>query len=134
MIKKKDLINLRYYIDEKNRIEKEIENCTDRMKLGFKSSSIILTNGNSNGRVSPVEEAYIYNEKLYKVLKKRLNKLNIIIIKLYKIIDKITNEELKTIVELRVIYGKKFDDIGELLHQEQSTIRKKYNAFINSDQ
>ncbi len=133
MIKKKDLINLRYYIDEKKRINKEIENCIDRMKLGFRSSSIILSSGNGNVKTSQAEEIYMHNEKLYKALKKRLSKLNVIIIKLYKIIDKITDAEIKTIVELRVIHGKKFEDIGVSLHQEQSTVRKKYNNFINSD-
>ena len=52
-------------------------------------------------------------------------------IKLYKIIDKIDNQELKAIVELRAIKGLTWEQIGEAVHLERTTVAKKYANFIN---
>ena len=47
-----------------------------------------------------------------------------------QIINKIKDPEFKSIVELRSIYGKTWEQIGEEVHMDSSWVRKKYIKFI----
>ena len=67
-----------------------------------------------------------------KILKKREKYLSVVIIKLENIIKKIENPEIRSIVELRAVYGKTWEQIGEEMHMERTTVAKKYKVFIDN--
>lgn len=130
-ISKKDLEKLKYYIQERERFEKEIAKYSDSISDGYSS----ITYGEIRSHHSNPDAIYdliIHNDKLKKQIIKRQKKLTVIIYKLMQIINKIKDPELKSIVELRSIYGKTWEQIGEEVHMEQSTARKKYAKFIDN--
>ncbi|MBR1453599.1 MAG: hypothetical protein IJ593_03030 [Lachnospiraceae bacterium] len=133
-ISRKELDNLKYYIDERKRLLKEIDNYLSMLSDGYKSqdfTTLIPAHGKSNYDNATLK-IIMHNEKIQNEIKKRVRKVENIIIKLYKFINKIDNLELKTIVELRAIKGLTWEQIGEEMHIDTSGARKKYIAFIDS--
>lgn len=130
-ILKKDLNNLKYYITEKERLLKEIEKYNDQIDYGYKSLSYDEVYSKSVNKDTTLN-IVIHNDKVLKILKKREKSLEVIIIKLENIIKKIEDPELRNIVELRAVYGRTWEQIGEEVHMEQSTARKKYTAFVEN--
>lgn len=129
-ISKRELENLKYYVDEKERLMKEIDNYNDMYTTGYKSQDFTTPKG-TNGDNDFLLKVIIHNERVQKEIKKRLNKIEIIIIRLYKTINKIEDPELKSIVELRAIKGLTWEKIGEEMHMEKTTAFKKYKAFVD---
>lgn len=130
-ISKKDLEKLKYYIQERERLEKEIAKYSDSISDGYSS----ITYGEIRPHYANPDAIYdliIHNDKLKKQIIKRQKKLTVIIYKLMQIINKIKDPELKSIVELRSIYGKTWEQIGEEVHMEKTTAYKKYKSFIES--
>lgn len=128
-ISKKDLEKLKYYIQERERLEREITKYSDSISDGYSS----ITYGEIRSHYSNPDAIYdliIHNDKLKKQIIKRQKKLTVIIYKLMRIINKINDPELKSIVELRSIYGKTWEQIGEEVHMDSSWVRKKYIKFI----
>ena len=128
-ILKRDLNNLKFYIAEKERLLKEIEKYNDQIDYGYKSLSYDEVYSKSVNKDATIN-LVIHNERVLKILKKREKSLSVIIIKLENIIKKIENPEIRSIVELRAIYGKTWEQIGEEMHMEKTTAFKKYKAFI----
>ena len=130
-ILKRGLNNLRFYIAEKERLLKEIEKYSDQIDCGYKSLSydeVYAKSVNKDATINLV----IHNERVMKILKKREKSLSVIIIKLENIIKKIENPEIRSIVELRAVYGKTWEQIGEEMHMERTTVAKKYKVFIDN--
>ena len=128
---KRDLNNLKFYIAEKERLLKEIEKYSDQIDCGYKSLSydeVYAKSVNKDATINLV----IHNERVMKILKKREKSLSVIIIKLENIIKKIENPEVRGIVELRAVYGKTWEQIGEEMHMERTTVAKKYKVFIDN--
>ena len=117
-------------MDEKERLMKEIDNYNDMYTTGYKSQDFTTPKG-TNGDNDFLLKVIIHNERVQKEIKKRLNKIEIIIIRLYKTINKIEDPELKSIVELRAIKGLTWEKIGEEMHMEKTTAFKKYKAFVD---
>ena len=128
-ILKRDLNNLRFYIAEKERLLKEIETYNGQIDYGYKSLSYDEVYAKSVSKDTTIN-LVIHNERVMKILKKREKSLSIIIIKLENIIKKIENPEIRSIVELRAVYGKTWEQIGEEVNMERTTVAKKYKAFI----
>ena len=133
-ITKKELNNLKYYIEERTRLLKEVDNYLSMLSDGYRSQD--FTNGIPAKGKAMHDDTTLkiiwHNERIQKEIKKRVKKIEIIIIKLYKIIDKIDNQELKNIVELRAIKGLTWEQIGEEVHMEKTTAFKKYKTFIEN--
>ena len=129
---KKDIDFLRYYIDERERLTKEIEAYTNMLSTGYKSPAFEEVRNKTVASDDAMVKLVSKNIRIQKEIEKRLKKVEVIIIKSYRIINKIENPELKTIVELRAIKGLKWEQIGEEVHMEQSTVRKKYKVFIEN--
>ena len=130
-ISKKDLEKLKYYIQERERLEREITKYSDSISDGYSS----ITYGEIRSHYSNSDAIYdliIHNDKLKKQIIKRQKKLTVIIYKLMQIINKIKDPELKSIVELRSIYGKTWEQIGEEVHMDSSYARRKYIKFIEN--
>ena len=47
-------------------------------------------------------------------------------------INKIEDEEIKTIVELRCIYQESWADIGAELHSDRTTVSKKFRSYLKN--
>lgn len=130
-ISKKDLEKLKYYIQERERLEKEVGKYSDLISDGYSS----ITYGEIKSHYpnpDVIYELIIKNDKLRKMIEKRKKKLTIIICRLMRIINKIKEPELKSIVELRSIYGKTWEQIGEEVHMDSSYARRKYIKFIEN--
>ena len=126
---KRDLNNLKFYIAEKERLLKEIENYSDQIDYGYKSLSydeVYAKSFDKNKTLNIV----IHNDRVMNILKKREKSLMVVIIKLENIIKKIDDPELRSIVELRAVYGKTWERIGEDMNMERTTVSKKYNKFL----
>ncbi len=130
-ILKKDLNNLKYYITEKERLLKEIEKYNDQIDYGYKSLSYDEVYSKSVNKDTTLN-IVIHNDKVLKILKKREKSLEVIIIKLENIIKKIEDPQLRNIVELRAVYGRTWEQIGEEVHMDASGARKKYIAFVEN--
>lgn len=128
---KKELENLRYYISEKERLMKEIDNYNEMFTTGYRSQDFTTPKG-TGGENDIILKVVFKNERVRKEIEKRLKKIEIIIIKLYKIINKIDDPELKSIVELRAIKGLTWEQVGEEIHRDPSNTRKKYINFIEN--
>ena len=128
-ILKRDLNNLKFYIAEKERLLKEIEKYNDQIDYGYKSLSYDEVYSKSVNK-DAIINLVIHNERVLKIIKKREKSLSVIIIKLENIIKKIENPEIRSIVELRAVYGKTWEQIGEEMHMDKSVAFRKYKAFI----
>lgn len=128
---KNELNNLRFYIAEKKRLIEELNNLKCNIKDGYSSIDFTYTGG---GKVSDdgILNIVLHNIKYEKLINKRINKLNKIILKMYAIIDKIDDPKVKSIVELRAIQGKKWEEIGDIVGYELSSCVKIYNKFIEN--
>ena len=47
-------------------------------------------------------------------------------------IDRVEDEEIKTIIELRCIYLENWEDIGRELHADRTTVSKKFRNFLKN--
>ncbi len=131
-ITKIEISNIKYYIAERERLIREIDKYCSELSTGYKSQD--FTNlRTSKGRGSQEESTLKliwHNARIQKEIKKRIKRIERVIIRLYRIIDKISGNEIKTIVELRAIQGLTWEQIGEEMHRDPSNIRKKYVKFI----
>ena len=48
-------------------------------------------------------------------------------------IDRVDDEEIKTIIELRCIYQENWEDIGRELHADRTTVSKKFRDFLKNN-
>lgn len=130
---KNELNNLRYYIAEKERLNKEIASFKEKISDGYQSPEFGVDAIKPKNKINDQTISVVKNNIKYQALiEKRAKKLEVIILKLYKLINKIENQEIKAIVELRNIKGLTWREIGEEINLEESTCRKKYNNYINS--
>ena len=129
---KKDIDFLRFYIDERKRLVEEIDTYSNMLSTGYKSPSYTEIKSKNVASDGATIKLVSKNMRIQKEIEKRLKKVEIIIIKSYKLINKIIDPELKTIVELRAIKGLTWEQIGEEVHMEQSTARKKYKNFVEN--
>lgn len=131
-ITKKELNNLKYYIEERIRLLKEVDNYLSMLSDGYRSQDFtdeIPSKGKKMHEDTTLKIIW-HNARIQKEIQKRVKRVEMIIIKLYKIIDKIDNQELKAIVELRAIKGLTWEQIGEEVHLDKSVAYRKYKAFI----
>lgn len=47
-------------------------------------------------------------------------------------IDRVEDEEIKTIIELRCIYQESWEDIGRELHADRTTVARKFRNYIKN--
>lgn len=128
-VSKKELENLRYYISEKGRLIVEINKYSELFTTGYRSQDFTEPKGAGQDK-NFLEKIVFKNARVQKEIEKRLKKIEVIIIKLYKIVNKIEDPELKTIVELRAIKGLTWEHIGEEVHIDKSVAFRKYKVFV----
>lgn len=130
--KKSELNNLKYYISEKERLLREIDIFCSSLSNGYKSQDFTeprCSRANSDAMLKIISR----NQRIEREIEKRAKKVSRLIIRCYRIIDKIKDQELKAIVEFRSIKGFTWEHIGEEIHMDPSYARKKYIKFINEN-
>ena len=70
--------------------------------------------------------------QLYEMLTETLEKKMAAEIAIRAFIDRVEDEEIKTIIELRCIYQESWEDIGRELHADRTTVSKKFRAYLKS--
>ena len=126
------LDDLRFYIYEKERLLKEIDVLSAKIENGIASPTFSESGTKThNSNDDKMYKIMVQNIKIQDLLKKRYAEVVKIIESMYKIINSIEDIEIKQIVELRAIKGMTFEEIGEELHYDKSTISRKYQNFIN---
>lgn len=68
-------------------------------------------------------------EQLNEALEKKIDAE----IKIRAFIDRVKDEEIKTIIELRCLYQENWDDIGRELHADRTTVSKKFRAYLKNN-
>lgn len=129
---KSQLSKLRFYILEKERLEESLKHLDDLVDYGYRSPSFDnLSNTkqlNSDEKVVKIIEK---NNKIIALIEKRKNKLDVLIVKLIKIIEHIEDPLIRNIVELRCIKGLTYEQIGDEIGYGKSQVCKIFNRFIN---
>ena len=68
-------------------------------------------------------------EQLNETLEKKIDAE----IKIRAFIDRVEDEKIKTIIELRCIYQENWEDIGNELHADRTTVSKKFRAYLKNN-
>ena len=71
--------------------------------------------------------------QLYEMLTETLEKKMDAEIAIRAFIDRVEDEEIKTIIELRCIYQEDWEEIGRELHADRTTVARKFRAFIRKN-
>ena len=120
-------LNAIYYLDiQIRRIKRRIaELPTDTIGGGGDTSGVRSSMpGDPTGRLA--EKKIQLLELLNETLEKKIDAE----IKIRAFIDRVEDEEIKTIIELRCLYQERWEDIGRELHADRRTVARKFRAFI----
>lgn len=120
-------LNKLYYI------KIEIENIQNEIKnLPIISSPQYTGMPKGTGVSNPVESYYLKKEKLLNKLNAKIEKYTEELIRIESIIDKIEDIEIRAIARMRFINLMRWEDIGEAVHQERTTVAKKLKKYLNN--
>lgn len=84
--------------------------------------------GDPTGRL--VQKKIQLLEQLNETLEKKIDAE----IAIRAFIDRVEDEEIKTIIELRCLYQESWEDIGRELHADRTTVSKKFRSYIKDFQ
>ena len=122
-------LNAIYYLDiQIRRIKRRIaELPADTIGGGGDTSGVRSSMpGDPTGRLTQKKIQLL--EQLNETLEKKINAE----ISIRAFIDRVEDEEIKTIIELRCIYQESWDEIGRELHADRTTVSKKFRSFIKN--
>lgn len=129
------ILLIRGELNELYWLNKEIEDLENRIKeldetCGVSSSN--MGDGIHSGKISnPVEEITIKKLKL----QKRLSDVQLTLVeekeKIERFVETISDSQIRTIIRLRNIDLKTWEQIGEFLGLDRKTVASKYNKFVN---
>lgn len=120
-------LNAIYYLDiQIRRIKRRIaELPADTIGGGGDISGVRSSMpGDPTGRLAQKKIQLL--EQLNETLEKKIDAE----IKIRAFIDRVEDEEIKTILELRCIYQENWEDIGIELHADRTTVSRKFRAYI----
>lgn len=124
-------LNAIYYLDiQIRRIKRRIaELPADTIGGGAGDISGVRSSmpGDPTGRLAQKKIQLL--EQLNETLEKKINAE----IAIRAFIDRIDDEEIKTIIELRCIYQENWEDIGRELHADRTTVARKFRAYIKNN-
>ena len=83
-----------------------------------------------NGRVSSIQEKYTELKSLY--IEKRLDALEQYI-KIEKYISNVEDSEIRLIMRMRFLDLKDWEDIGDKIHCDRTTVARKVRKYIKSN-
>lgn len=86
---------------------------------------------NTNAITNPTEQKAIKLMEVAKVIEGKISEIKIAVSDIEKFILAIDDSEMRQIIEYRCVQCKKWEDIGELLGYERTTVAKKYDAYLS---
>ena len=111
----------------------DIENIKEEIKSLPTISSSQLTGMPHGTDVSNPIEAYILKkEALIEKLNTKIEKYTEELIRIEEIIERIDDPEVRAIARMRFIQNMKWEDIGEKMYLERTTVSKKLRKYINN--
>lgn len=122
----KELNAIRYLDIQISRLKRRIaELPRDTVGGGFDITGIRGSlPGDPTGRLALKRIALL--EQLNKALEEKIDAE----IKIRAFIDRIEDEEIKTIVEMRCLYQMDWEEIGNELYVDRTTVSKKFRSYI----
>lgn len=120
-------LNAIYYLDiQIGRIKRRIaELPADTIGGGGNTSGVRSSApGDPTGRLAQKKIQLL--EQLNETLEKKIDAE----IAIRAFIDRVEDEEIKTIMELRCIYQESWEDIGRELHADRTTVSKKFRSYL----
>lgn len=114
-------------------LNKEVEDLEARIdELNFLSASVISDEPHAKGNKSePTQRLALQIVKF----KNRLHETQLLILeekeKLERFIETVPDSKMRSILRLRNIDLKSYQEIGEILELDRKTVSNKYNNFIN---
>ena len=120
-------LNKLYYI------KIEIENIKNEIKnLPIISSPQYTGMPHGTGVSNPVESYYLKKEKLLDKLNAKIEKYTEELIRIEDFIDRIEDIEVRAIARMRFVNLMKWEDIGNEVHQERTTVEKKLKRYLRN--
>lgn len=111
----------------------DIENIKEEIRSIPTISSPQLTGmPHGTGISNPIEAYFIKKEALIEKLNQKIAKYTDELIRIEDILDRIEDEEVRTIARMRFIQCLKWEEIGERVHLERTTCSKKLRKYIDS--
>ena len=111
----------------------DIENIKEEIKSLPTISSPQITGMPHGTDVSnPTENYFLKKEKLIEKLNSKIEKYTEELIRIEGIIDGIDDEEVRAIARMRFIQNMKWEDIGEKMYLERTTVSKKLRKYIEN--
>lgn len=114
-------------------LNKEVEDLEARIdELNFLSASVISDEPHAKGNKSePTQKLALQIVKF----KNRLHETQLLILeekeKIERFIETVPDSKIRSILRLRNIDLKSYQEIGEILELDRKTVSNKYNNFIN---
>ena len=81
---------------------------------------------------NPIENYFLKKEALIEKLNSKIEKYTEELIRIEGIIDGIDDEEVRAIARMRFIQNMKWEDIGEKMYLERTTVSKKLRKYIEN--
>lgn len=86
---------------------------------------------NTNAITNPTEQKAIKLMEVDKVIKGKISEIRMTIADIEQFILNIDDSEMRQIIEYRCVQCKKWEDIGDILGYDRTTVSKKYDAYLN---
>ena len=111
----------------------DIENIKEEIKNIPTISSPQITGMPHGTDVSnPIENYFLKKEALIEKLNSKIVKYTEELIRIEGIIDGIDDEEVRAIARMRFVQCMKWEDIGEKMYLERTTVSKKLRKYIEN--
>lgn len=120
-------LNAIYYLDiQIRRIKRRIAELPADTIGGASDTSGVRSSqpGDPTGRLAQKKIQLL--EQLNETLEKKIEAE----IAIRAFIDRVEDEEIKTIIELRCIYQESWETIGRELHADRTTVSKKFRIYL----
>ena len=111
----------------------DIENIKEEIRSLPTISSPQLTGMPHGTEVSnPIEKYILKKEALIEKLNQKIEKYTDELIRIEEIIERIDDPEIRAIARMRFIQNMKWEDIGEKMYLERTTVSKKLRKYIEN--
>ena len=85
----------------------------------------------TNSTSNPTESKAIKLAEVEKVIKGKISEIKYTISEIEQFIINIQDSEMRLIIESRCVQCKKWEEIGDMLGWDRTTVSKKYDAFVS---
>ena len=111
----------------------DIENIREEIKsIPTISSPQITGMPHGTGVSNPIEAYFLKKEALIEKLNQKIEKYTEELMRIEDIIEKIDDPEIRAIARMRFIQNMKWEDIGDKMYLERTTVSKKLRKYLKT--